>query len=306
MTLSRSTAKISLFLTTAAALVLASIGISAPALAVGGTPVTSFTASPTTIRSGDYFDFTVNGNQDPNSAVDTFNGCYVYWVNDVDVQQNFTGNSINLPTSTFFHDNFPNYGATNDTYRFAGWTGETCSDALLETTPDMDTGILTVTPQLVIDNVALTAGTAIIQASFPYSVKSATGTSPYAWSAGGIIEAETDEEALLVYCDMEANTLPSGVTITTTASSGGQAPSLTLAGTPAAGSEGTYKTCMRLEGFAEEPTSYAIMTITVAAPPIVEPELAKTGSTDISLAGLASLGLVMLGGAAVLLRRRKA
>ena len=302
---SRVFRKKSLSLGTLAGILLSTFGFAIPVYANGTIPVTSFNATPTTIRSGDYFDFKVNGTQNPNSAVDTFVGCYVYWVNEVPTTVPVNG-AISLPTSTFFHVNFPNYDATNDTYRFAGWAGQNCAGLNLSSTPSWQSDLLTVTPQLEINTVNLTAGQPITGASFPYSDKSSTGssTSPFDWSRGGEFSLDTANT-----CGLSTNELPAGVTLDTSTSANGVAPSLVLDGTPEEGTEGTYQSCVRIRANVAPGSgiylgiSNAIMRIVVSAP-TPEPSLPKTGISSAMTIGITSALLLTIGGALLLVRRK--
>lgn len=292
----------------AVASVLALVGASSAALA-NGTDVTTFTASPTTLRSGDTLTYLVNGSSAPNASVDTFTGCYVYWINDQPFRNQIVG-AISLPIS----GTTANYTAQNQTFRFAGWAGDTCVAPTPAGDPDWDTGTITITPQVVIDvnAVSVVEGEPVTAASFPYSEKSSTGTSPFNWATGGSFSQEAAGT-----CGLQQNTLPQGVSIDTATSSNGQAPLLKLTGTPAENSAGTYETCVKLQantsGGGFNGSATAVMRVTVTEPnPAPAPdshELAKTGSASTPWLMGMDFGLAALAigaGIAVLQRRRRA
>jgi hypothetical protein len=111
------------------------------------------------------------------------------------------------------------------------------------------------------------------------------------------------------YCGPGITGLPAGVTVDATYSpGGGVAPLLKFSGTPAAGSKGTYTTCLDLyDGDTICDDSYWIATITVSdgAPPA--PKLADTGadSKQMVVSGAVAASILMLGAVFVAAYRRR-
>ncbi len=276
------------------ALALGSVATSA----IAGPPpvVTSLTVSPTTLRSGETFTFTVNGTSAPDSSVDTFTGCYVYWVDGVPIQNQVSG-AIALPANPFA---WANYSAVDSTLRYAGWAGATCGvgDTLPTGTPTWDTGVMTITPQVAIDPITLPVGTAISQSSFPYTYKSTAGNAPYDWALGGQW-TEVSESICSTATTAFTSALPTGVSVDDTVSAAGDAPLLALTGTPT--TAGTYKVCMQLNSLSGQATAY--MTIVVE-----EPKLPATGldATQVIAVAGGAVALAAAGAALVLVRRRRA
>lgn len=256
--------------------------------------VTSFTASPTTVRSGETISFTVNGSTTPNSASDTFTGCYVYFIDGTPITNPVNG-AISLPGQSAYE--WDNFSGVDSTLRFAGWAGENCSP-LPTGTPTFDTGIITVTPQVVIDPVTLEVGKPITTASFPYSYKAAGGTYPFDWTTGGQF-TETDADSCNnIAVPAFTTALPDGVTIDDTLSANGESPNLVLSGTPK--TVGTYDVCLRLEGDSDG-VAFAWMTIMVE-----EPKLPATGLDSAVIATAAGgAGIVAAAGLFLVAMRRR-
>ena len=275
------------------ALALGSVATSA----VAGPPqaVTTYTASPTTVRSGEQITYTANGSTNPNDSW-TFVGCYVYWIDDVQFN-----NTINGP---FFPLVGPiesrNFRGVDSTFRAAAWSGQSCvTGAEPAGTPTFDTGILTTTPQVVVDPITITVGKEISQASFPYTYEAAGGGYPFDWSTGGFF-AEVTSDTCAGMLNAFISELPAGVSLNEDVSANGTAPDLVLSGTPT--TVGTYDVCVELEGYSDGAAS-AYMTIIVE-----EPKLPATGLDvvqAITLAASASV-LAALGAVLVLVRRRRA
>lgn len=279
----------------AVGIALALGGVATSAMAGPPQTVTTLTASPTTIRSGESITFTVNGSTDTTQAW-SFVGCYAYWINGYQINNQVNGafNPLVGPIE------YINISGTNSTLRFAGWSGETCvTDGEPATPATFDTGDLTTTPQLVIDPITIPVGSAISTASFPYTSQATGGSTPFNWATGGSwFETTTDACGLNLTYFVSA--LPTGVTVDETTSASGSAPNLKLAGTPT--TVGSYEVCMELEGDTAG-SSTAFVTIVVE-----EPKLPATGldvAQVVALGGGAS-ALAAIGVALVLVRRRRA
>jgi LPXTG-motif cell wall-anchored protein len=284
-------------LTFAGLAVVASLGsamIATPAFASPNPALTSISVSPSTYRSGDLLTVTANGSTTGTYGFygcefTTFNGAPIstIGINDNDYVDGGTGVSY-----------APNYFAEPVQYRVYGYAGNNCTDPV-SGSPTWDTSVFTVTPQLVVDDISLTVGVAP-SASNAYTDASPTGVSPFNWTLGGSFTALPDNYCGITFSSVTDATLPAGITVDDTYSANGEEPQLTLLGSPAAGSEGTYKTCVSLtDGYVG---SYAWVNITVTAA-----TLPATG-IDASALGLIVLGaLVAMGiGAGFVVRRRAA
>ena len=274
--------------------VAASLGsamIATPAFAFPNPALTSLAISPTTSRSGDLVSVTANGS---TSGDYSFYGCEFTDLDGVPLtpvpqgDSDYARGGVQLVT--------PNYFAESLTLRIYGYAGNNCSDPV-SGSPTFDTGAFTVTPQLEIEPIELTVGAAP-EASSPYSDASATGESPFNWAAGGAIFATADNNCGVKLNPYNGESLPIGITVDGSASANGQAPTLSLKGTPAAGSAGTYKTCFTL--FDGTTRAYAWATITVK-----EPALPATGfdATALGLIGLGALIATVVGVGFVIRRR---
>jgi len=278
----------------AGVVVVASLGlamIATPAFALPNPALTSLAMSPTTARSGDSVIVTANGS---TSGDFSFNGCEFTDLNGAFLSAVPRGDNDYARGGAQVLT--PNLYAESLTFRVYGYAGNNCSDPV-SGSPTFDTGAFTITPQLEIEPIELTVG-ATPAVSSPYSDASATGESPFNWSAGGSIYATFDENCGVNIAPYNGESLPEGVTVDGSLSDNGQAPTLSLKGTPAAGSAGTYKTCFTL--FDGTTRAYAWATITVK-----EPTLPATGldASALGLIGLGALSATVIGAGFVIRRR---
>jgi hypothetical protein len=111
------------------------------------------------------------------------------------------------------------------------------------------------------------------------------------------------------YCGPGITGLPAGVTVDETYSpGGGVAPLLKFSGTPAAGSKGTYTTCLDLyDGDTICQDSYWIASITVSDGVPPAPKLADTGADtqQMVVSGAVAASILMLGAVFVAAYRRR-
>lgn len=99
--------------------------------------------------------------------------------------------------------------------------------------------------------------------------------------------------------------LPAGLTLNSTPTPSGVEPTLSVSGTPATGTAGTYKVCVELVESKPIDHAFGYLTIDIQAPTV--PELAKTGIETGSspLAALGAAAALALGGVALVLMRRR-
>ena len=133
----------------------------------------------------------------------------------------------------------------------------------------------------------------------PYTYPTMAGS--FDGSASGW--SEVDAASAADYCGAGITGLPAGVTVDETYSpGGGVAPLLKFSGTPAAGSKGTYTTCLDLyDGDTICEDSYWIATIVVSDGVPPAPKLANTGvdqsqatATSLVATGILALGVVIM------------
>lgn len=286
--------KKSLAITSAAA--LAAFGLSTfatPAFAVNPA-LTSFAVNPATYRSGDPVTFTANGQ---SSGDFSFIGCERMTMNGLPMYSNDISD-LDYVTAGVAAPFVPNYFAEPITVQAVGYAGASCSDPV-SGSPTWDSGVLTITPQVEIDPIALKIGEPVA-AVHPYTDASATGASPFDWSSGGAFIPQDDTACGINPLNGDGPSLPEGVSFDGAPSANGEAPDFLLEGTPAAGSAGEYKSCFLLtDGSAAFPV-WATITVT-------EPALPATGA-DASALALAALGAVAVVGTGIglVVRRRSA
>ncbi len=246
--------------------------------------LTSYVVDPSTYRSGETVTMIANGS---TSGTYAFSGCEFTVLNGLPLyQQNISENNYLQAGATT--------GSTNPfadtmTYRVYGYAGVSCSDPV-SGTPTFDTGITTVTPQIEIDPILLTVGTTPPSSS-PYTTKSATGNSPFAWTTGGWFTAMSDSDCAITPGGAGAPSLPAGVTLDDTVSPAGDAPTFTLQGSPAAGSAGEYKLCVSLSDGSVTLPAWATITVADSALPATGLDATALGLAALSALVTAALGL---------------
>ena len=280
-----------------------SLGLGTSAVA-GLTPaaaldsVTSYSVSPTTFRGGDDVLVTINGQ---TSGSYTFTGCVVYFFDGIPAFSSDYGPSTPPFEAGTMTTQILNRSGEDVQYESRAYSG-LCSSVSPSDTSVWSTNA-TITPQLVINPVALTVG-ASGPVTVDYTTASPGGVSPFDWTSGyggDFRELEPSNcDATLAPVSLADSELPAGVTISDTQSPSGSAPALVLNGTPGSDAVGTYKVCVGIADDMGE-TSAAWMTVTVSAA-----ALPTTGLDSFVMAAAAGFaGLLGLTGAFFLVLRKR-
>lgn len=281
-------------------------GTASPAAATNGSSLTGVSITPSTVASG-------------GSVTTTYTGIApIDWAG----AQNFvtTGPSgevlgdfcldspINLTSGTMEVTNYQAEAITTTEQYFAGL----CVDFNTPPVGQMPTyeAAYTVLPMVTTTDIAATEGELLA----PTDSAMLTGQfhpSPWVPNGGYYQAVESSNCALMndiqpasIPTPLTPIALPAGLTLNSTPTASGVEPMLSVSGTPAAGTAGTYKLCVEVVESQFVDHAFGYLTIVIATPPA---ELAKTGrdtAADSSLA-LGSLAVLILGAGALLVARRR-
>ncbi len=258
------------------------------ALGVGVTPamampeLTSLELTPNIVGSGATLEALVNGS---STGVAFFEGCETLTVNGFQSGSGVDHWETNSPpntqiVATSYNSVAPNFFAENMFWQLHYYANTRCEDLTDLSIPSLESNVLTETPALAFEPVALTEGRAASE-TVPYTL----ATETFDWSYGSGTNLVTGDNCAtyspdLVLTDNYA-TLPVGLAVTSTIGNDGP-PVFSFAGTPPVGSAGTYRACISiLDGNLA--TAHAWITFTVSPPvepvaPLAPAALATTGA----------------------------
>lgn len=187
------------------------------------------------------------------------------------------------------------------------WSGIACGAGATRPAgaPDMTTGNVTISPQVLIEPVTATVGSAIVGSPVS-SDRSVIGSTPFDWSGGGAFTLAPSTACRVMFTSVDTAALPAGLSLDGATSAANTAPVITLTGAPAAGTEGSYRVCVNLsDSFAHG--AFAWLDVTVMTPPVVVPALANTGANNTAVPATiaGSVRALILGSALVLRRQRR-
>lgn len=297
-----------------AVVALTMAGIAASAAPVVAAPVgstlTGVSIAPGTVESGEPVTITYTGT---GSAPFLWVGAYnrVMTGPTGQVLLDLCFNDLSFPESLV--DNDANYQAeaiTTTEQFFAG----TCVDSNTPPggqTPTYEAGF-TVLPMVQTTDIATTEGVALA-ATDSATIHGQFHPNPWVPS-GGFYQAVESSNCSLSIVNIAPTSfpppptpiaLPAGLALDSTPTASGVEPMLSVSGTPATGSAGTYRICVELVESRPVDHAFGYLNIEIAAPPV--PQLAKTGASPVAslYAGLGSLAAVVLGVGALLLARRR-
>jgi LPXTG-motif cell wall-anchored protein len=282
-------------------------GAASPALANGGNTLTGVTATPAVLQSGDVVTVTYTGTPSINwSGAQNFltTGASGEVLNDFCI----TG-PTNLTTFTAAVSNYQAEAITRTEQFFAG----ACVDFQTPPVGQVPTyeASYTVLPMVettdiaAIETVALApTDSAVLHGEFH--------ADPWVPN-GGFFQAvdsincalAPDLQPVSIPAPLTPIALPSGLTLDSTPTASGVEPMLSVSGTPALGTAGTYKVCVELVESSPVDHAFAYLTIEIAAQPVAE--LAQTGidSSTVSAGGLGSLVALVVGAGSMVLTRRR-
>lgn len=292
--------KLSLGLALATVVGAMSVGVASPAFAAG--TITALTVDKTSVASGE--DFTIS------STGTDWTGC-VAKVDPGETTDQFPYDaSYDISGALGQQSSWNGYGTASGLagiFSIRLYSGSCATVTQGVTTPAFEITV----------NVAPVNGAGEVDVTLYETYDSSTlEATPYTYpTMAGSFDAATSfwSEIDAAYsagkCGAGITGLPTGVTVDETYSpGGGVAPLLKFKGTPAAGSKGTYTTCLDLyDGDTICEDSYWIATIVVSdqAPPA--PKLANTGvdQSQLTATGVVAAGILSLGAVLVIAYRRR-
>jgi len=282
-------------------------GAASPALATDGNTLTGVTATPGTVQSGDTVTVAYTG----ASPID-WNGAQLFLSTGPSgevLNQFCITNPTNMTTFTGPISNYQAEAVTHTQKFFVG----ACVDSSTPPVGQMPTyeASYTVLPMVQTTDVAATEGVPLAPTDSAM-LHGQFHADPWVPNGGFFQAVESvncalalDVQPVSLPAPLTPISLPAGLLLDSTPTASGIEPMLSVSGTPAAGSAGTYKVCVELVESRPIDHAFGYQTIVIAAPPV--PELAKTGlRSDVSLsAGLGSVFALVLGMGALLLARRR-
>ncbi len=290
--------KLSIGLALATVVGALSVGVASPAFAAG--TITALTVDKSSVASLETFTISSTGT-DWSGCIESYNP------GSVTPNMAYTASgdiSGDLGTKSFWNGRSTTSGAP-DEFRLKLYS-DPCAALTPVSTPAFEVSVHVLPPHgagTVDVTLYETYDSATLEAT-PYTYPTMTGS--FDGSTSGWSEVTYDAAGR---CGAGITGLPAGVTVDETYSpGGGVAPLLKFKGTPAAGSKGTYTTCLDLyDGDTICEDSYWIATIVVSdqAPPA--PKLANTGvdQSQATATGVVAMGILALGVVLVIAYRRR-
>jgi hypothetical protein len=276
-----------------------SVGVASPAFATG--TVTALSVDKTSVASLETFTISSTGTDwtgcvakiDPGETIDQFPYDANYDISNVFGQKtswNGYGTASGLP----------------GIYSIRLYSGSCASITQGVTTPAFEITV----------NVAPVNGAGTVDVTLYQTYDSSTlEATPYTYpTMAGSFDGSFSGWHEVTYdvagtCGAGITGLPAGVTVDATYSpGGGVAPLLKFSGTPAAGSKGTYTTCLDLyDGDTICEDSYWIATVVVSDGVPPAPKLANTGvdQSQATATGVVAAGILALGALLVIAYRRR-
>jgi LPXTG-motif cell wall-anchored protein len=291
--------KLSIGLALATVVGAMSVGVASPAFAAG--TITALTVDKTSVASGE--DFTIS------STGTDWTGC-VAKVDPGETTDQFPYDaSYDISGALGQQSSWNGYGTASGLagiFSIRLYSGSCATVTQGATTPAFEITV----------NVAPVNGAGEVDVTLYETYDSSTlEATPYSYPAmTGSFDGSTSGWSEVVYtpearCGAGITGLPAGVTVDQTYSpGGGVAPLLKFSGTPAAGSKGTYTTCLDLnDGDSICEHSYWIATITVSDGVPPAPKLANTGadSQQMVVSGAVAASILLLGAVFVVAYRRR-
>lgn len=274
----------------------------APATAAQYPVATTLSVSPSTVRSGESTVTIINS---LSTGSFRFIGCQGSSFAGVENYADYNIGSPLIMTAESSPTPF-NYSAENLVFGYELWSDVSCGAGGTRPagSPDMTSGNITITPQLQIEPVTATAGSALVGSPVA-TEKSVGGNTPFEWDGGGAFTLSPSSACSLSFAAVDTAALPTGLSLDETTSASNTAPVITLTGAPAVGTEGSYRVCVNLsDSFAHG--AFAWLDVTVMAPPVVVPALANTGANDAAVpATIAGSLLALVFGSCLAVRRQR-
>jgi hypothetical protein len=282
-------------------------GAASPALATDGNTLTGVTATPGILQSGDTVTVAYTG----TSPID-WNGAQVSLTTGPagEVLNEFClTNPTNLTAFTGPISNYQAVAVTHTQQFFAG----ACVDFSTPPVGQMPTfeASYTVLPMVQTTVIAATEGVPLAPTDSAM-LHGQFHADPWVPNGGFFQAVENancalalDIQPVSLPAPLTPIALPAGLLLDSTPTASGIEPMLSVSGTPAAGTAGTYTVCVELVESRPVDHAFGYQTIVIAAPPV--PELAKTGTNAVTGfgAGLGSRAALAIGAGTLLLARRR-